>query len=319
MSSSVKQSFSCWAVLLCALFAGLRAGAFLGDPCRSLNGSGNIESHQAMLADATRYQLAGEVEKNIVPLFAGFEPLAGLFDHAFFKPYANTRRHRIVNIHTWANDRQCSALVLKQVSNSNLDLSVLIAQFHVVSRFKTAFVIRRLYIFQNQFISIAKFSCLRDARKSTSVTRFGSISCPRPLVLSTYTVRALRSAPAVRRSSRPPRVKDRIQCDGQSLSASACEDSFPKWCREQFRNEGFCYGYDHRDEEALPVVSNPRIREQWRNQFCDDHPQKHPGINGEQIHNVKSITGGTTAKILRGQMNGGSPQNGGLSTEKEYL
>jgi hypothetical protein len=50
----------------------------------------------------------------------------------------------------------------------------------------TAFRYRQLYNFQNQFISIAFFSYLRDAQTSTSVTRFRTISSPRPLVLRTY-------------------------------------------------------------------------------------------------------------------------------------
>ena len=57
----------------------------------------------------------------------------------------------------------------------------------------TALRYRQLYTFQNQFISRIEFSCLRDAPTSTSVTHFGSISSPSPLVLSTYGPLALES------------------------------------------------------------------------------------------------------------------------------
>ena len=61
------------------------------------------------------------------------------------------------------------------------------------SLFITALRYRQLYTFQNQFISRIRFSCLRDAPTSTSVTHFGSISCLRQLVLSTYGPWALES------------------------------------------------------------------------------------------------------------------------------
>ena len=57
---------------------------------------------------------------------------------------------------------------------------------HAPNLLITALRYRQLYTFQNQFVSRIEFSCLRDAPTSTSVTHFGSISSPSPLVLSTY-------------------------------------------------------------------------------------------------------------------------------------
>ena len=202
----LKQGSSRWAVLLCALLAGGSAGAFLFDPCWRLDRwGGNVEGHQAMLSDQSGDQISTEVEQQIIFLFAGFEPLAALFDYAPLQPNANDWHICRASAQLRANDGQSRALVFEQVSDSDLDLSVLIAQRHAShgldsiwpvadhasSRFRIAFVIRRLYNFQNQFNSIVLFSCLRDVRNGTSVSDFGSISCPRPLVLRTYGMRTL--------------------------------------------------------------------------------------------------------------------------------
>jgi hypothetical protein len=61
----------------------------------------------------------------------------------------------------------------------------------IPSRLITALRYRQLYTFQNQFISLMRISCLRDARERTAVSRFSSISCPRPLVLRQFEVGAL--------------------------------------------------------------------------------------------------------------------------------
>jgi hypothetical protein len=219
MSGSVKQTFSRWAVLFCALFAGLCAGAFLGDPCRRLDRWGDIESHQAMLTSQTSDILLVKIQQTARPKVASIQTACygrSNGDGAFMHSATDC----MIGIRT--DDAQERFAEFEAVSDSNLDLSVLIAQLHAVSRFKTAFVIRRLYIFQNQFNSIVEFSSLSMRQFGTSAREFGSIPSPRPLVLSTYTARALRSASAVRRSSQPPSGRMALLSEGETGSSLAC-------------------------------------------------------------------------------------------------
>lgn len=181
----LKQGTLVWLVLFCGFLAGGSAGAFLFDPCRRLDGS-DIESHQTMLTDGTGYQFGGE-QKDAIDRFGfgrRFDPLTVDLDEA--AQQANPYRRIALVYVLRANHAKGCAPDVKLISDSDIDLSVLIAQRHTQSRFKTAFVIRRLYIFQNQFTSIVLFSCLRDAGFVLKGTHFGSISCRSQLVLSTY-------------------------------------------------------------------------------------------------------------------------------------
>jgi hypothetical protein len=204
MSGSVKKAFRGWLVLSCGFLAVGSAGAFLFDPCRSLGGRGDIERHQAMFTDATgnKIGLKSKARLKREPGWAHraigqqFEAFPIFLDCAFFQANVDDAIGQILR----ADDGQYRALVVQQIANPNLDLSVLIAQPHAIpSRLKTALRYRQLYAFQNQFCILARidlFSCLSMHRIGTSATQFGSISCPRPLVLRSYASRALVSAPA---------------------------------------------------------------------------------------------------------------------------
>jgi hypothetical protein len=181
----LKQGALVWVVLLCAFLAGGSAGGFLFDPCRRLDrwsGSGaDIEGHQAILSNQSGDFAGVEIDQS-----------AHVYLHAFidqYRPFVYAADRTMIGVRT--DDAQKRLAPFKAVSDSNLDLSVLIAQRHAVSRFKIAFVIRRLYIFQNQFNSIALFSCLSMRQIGTSAREFGSISCRSPLVLSAYSVETL--------------------------------------------------------------------------------------------------------------------------------
>jgi hypothetical protein len=154
MNGSVKQALSRWAVLLCALFAGGSAGAFLGDPCRRLDGWGDIEGHQTMFADKP-----GNFSVAAIQQTANANNAAITDYSAFMNPAAD----RTIGIR--ADDTQERLTQFEAVSDSDLDLSVLIAQFH-----------------ESQFIK--------------------------------------GSAPAVRRSSRPPRVKDGPLSEGETRTVT---------------------------------------------------------------------------------------------------
>jgi hypothetical protein len=82
---------------------------------------------------------------------------------------------------------QKSVTQFEVVAEPYLDLADLITEGHAAPNLRiTAFRYRQFHIFQNQFTSMLESSCLRDARRGTSVTDFSSISSPSQLVLSTY-------------------------------------------------------------------------------------------------------------------------------------
>jgi hypothetical protein len=199
----------------------------------------DVGVHQAMRPNATGDQFAREVEQRlnrkpgravIAIRRQRFEPLPILHNKALFQSHAKDRITKNIEI-IWlrANDRKSRAFMFEQVANSNLDLSVLIAQRHLLSqvlqeqqqpdqradraehpsgnvmtlrahaipnRLMTILRYRQLYACQNQFISRINFSCLSMRQIRTSATQFSSISCPRPAVLRRLPLWALGSAPA---------------------------------------------------------------------------------------------------------------------------
>jgi hypothetical protein len=189
MSGSVKKALRDWLMLSCGFLTGGSAGSFLFDPCRSVGGRGDIEGHQAMLTDQAANFSGMEIDERLRA------DLASIDRHlALVHPAANG----LIGIR--ADDGQERLAEPKTITDANLDLSILVTQRHAIpSRLITALRYRQLYAFQNQFCILARidlFSCLSMHRIGTSATQFGSISCPRPLVLRTYASRALVSAPA---------------------------------------------------------------------------------------------------------------------------
>jgi hypothetical protein len=189
MSGSVKKAFRCWLVLSCGFLVYGSAASFGVDPCRSIGGRGDIEGHQAMLTDQAANFSGMEIDEGLRTNFASINRHLALVD-----PAANG----LIGIR--ADNSQERLTEPKAVTDAYLDLSVLVTQRHAIpSRLITALRYRQLYAFQNQFCILARidlFSCLSMHRIGTSATQFGSISCPRPLVLRTDASRALVSAPA---------------------------------------------------------------------------------------------------------------------------
>lgn len=134
----LKKIFRGWVVLSCAFLAcGSAAGVGNGF-CFRLDGLGDIEGHQAMIAHARGNQLIGEVEKQIVVFFGSLKPLAVLFDDALFQSDNNNavivicaNQTPSIALHMLANDREKRAFELEQIPDPNLNLSVLIAQDHL--------------------------------------------------------------------------------------------------------------------------------------------------------------------------------------------
>ncbi len=274
MSGSIKKRISHWLMMSAFFLAGASAGSFLGDPCRRLDGWSDIKSHQAMLTHTAGNQIGSEGQNRfsecLVPIWANGIPLSIDFKYSAFQADPNQRRPMDI---LGADYGEFRTLEIEEVPDRYFDLSVLIAQRHDLveapagiepaingfaihcltilatephhytsSRLKIAFVMRRLYIFQNQFNSIVLFSCLRDARNGTSVTQFGSISSPSPLVLSTYSRSTLVwagestqaqnrhcaadvylvSAPAVRRSSHSPKRRMALMAAGETDCQGVC-------------------------------------------------------------------------------------------------
>ena len=234
--------------MLAAVFlAGTSAGSLGYGFCWHLN-DWRISALESRFPHAASYQFGSEqehrafaVDRNLVM------PAVFQIDRAGIQPNPYWRKAAARSCQLWADYRKYSALDFKQVTNSNLNLSLFIAQRHgsksirglametfglnsnpwnssplsmiftrpadhvilfaaspfktmtlrpsssvkvistiiqtTPSRLITALRYRQLYTFQNQFISLMRISCLRDAGNGTSVSRFSSISCPRPLVL----------------------------------------------------------------------------------------------------------------------------------------
>jgi hypothetical protein len=213
----LKEGTLVWLVLFCTFLAGGSAGSFLGDPCWSLDRwSGNIESHQAMLADKP-----GDFSNTAIHQTANTYS-ATIEDHsAFVNPATDCTVVWIL-----ADNAQERLAKLETVPDSDLDLSVLIAQCHFRTKpagdvevnngfpLISATVVRTLrrncqpaqsiarYKADFQKVAIRLFSCLRDADFVLKGTHFGSISCLRPLVLkclaaTPYPIRASQCAGAV--------------------------------------------------------------------------------------------------------------------------
>jgi hypothetical protein len=221
-------------VLASVFFAGTSAGSLGQLLCWHLWNGLDIESHQAMRAHATGNQISLEAQDRLKrkpgrahrAIGQQLDAVPVVLDCAFFQPNQNDAVGQIL----WANDRQDRPFIFEQIANPDLDLSIRIAQRHAIpSRLITVLRYRQLYTFQNQFISLMRISCLRDAREGTAVSRFGSISCPRPVVLRQLAFRALGSAPADRLRWRDgcPMTEDqkrfvkvmRAECSGHNLKS----------------------------------------------------------------------------------------------------
>ena len=191
----IKKAFRCWLILSAVFLAGASAGAFLFDPCWRLDGSGNVEGHQAMLSDDAGRQFASE-EKHLLELKPAVmlrpeldSPTIGQIKNPAFE--SNPDR-RFAPVEFWTDHAEFGPFDVEAIADPHLDCAQLVTYCHATpSRFNTALWYRRLYIFQNQFNSIVLFSCLRDADFVLKGTHFGSISYRSPLVLSTYSPSAL--------------------------------------------------------------------------------------------------------------------------------
>jgi hypothetical protein len=212
MSKSVKKIFGGWLGLVCVFFTGASAGA-LGYALWGMLADGyglDVERHQPMFTNESGYQFGSEgqhrISERFIAILPNLVPLADEFGRAAYQADPDQRRGRM-DIGGTDDGERCQRLIqrwprlqFERIADANRDLSRLIAQRHQFQypckRIITALRYRQLYTFQNQFISLMRFSCLSMHWIGTSATLFSSISCPRPVVLRQLASRALGSAPA---------------------------------------------------------------------------------------------------------------------------
>jgi hypothetical protein len=224
MNRSIKKRISHWLGLACIFLAGASAVALGYALCGMLASgfSGDIEGHQSMRTYATGNQLRAEVKQALFH-WRYLKAYSIHFEGPFFQTNADQRLAiHVIGLRT--DDRKHRPLIFEQVAYSNLDLSLIVAQNHLIlpqtqkqqqpdcsaadpkqpvwnplifrlhatpNRLSAALRYRQLYTVQNQFISLMQSSCLRDAGTVLKDTLFSSISCPRPLVLRQLRVGAL--------------------------------------------------------------------------------------------------------------------------------
>jgi hypothetical protein len=225
----LKQGALAWVVLFCGFLAGASAGSLGMVLCWRLNGDrgGDVERHQAMLTDQAGDQVSGEQQDWKLQCFGGFRgnlvPLAIDFHGSGFQAYPD---RGITEVDGFRADHgegcvQGVRIQLEQIADFYRDFAVLIAEGQTPSLRMTALRYRQFHIFQNQFTSIVEFSCLRDAPIVLKNTLFSSISYPTTTVLGSLADAGraahglkcaagvyLESAPAVRRPSHSPMLKD---------------------------------------------------------------------------------------------------------------
>ncbi len=307
----LKKRIGRWLGLACIFLTGASAGA-LGYCLSGMLAdgfSGNVEGHQPMLSHATRYQLASEQEHGSLGIGLDLEAAPIVQDqNARMQPDP----HRCLPMAQFGADHaECGLFDLEQIANSYLYLSQFIAQRHLQPRYQNQqpydreygaehptwnlalisrhhripslrnaiFSYRQLYsTFRNQFISRIEFLHLKDARNSSSVTLFRSISCPRPLVLRQRASRTLGSAPA---------------------------DSFPQWRHRSSMVDPAKFTIQYceqamRDNQFDTAALYGNIRRALQGKQWIRHRIEQPKL--------RKATGGTQAGNLRQLANGGSPK-----------
>ncbi len=154
-----KQGISGWLMLACALFAGVRAGSFVFDPCR-LSGSREIERQQAMLTNDPRGQLTRE-EKHLLKLKTAMmlrpeldSPAIGQIERPAFQtdPY-----RRFAPVEFWADHAEFGPFDLEAIADADLNLTLFITYrhglpCHPLQRFRNGMQINRGVVYHDEQI-----------------------------------------------------------------------------------------------------------------------------------------------------------------------
>ena len=126
---TLKKAFRCWLMLFCAFLA-CGSAASVGDGfCFRWNGvRGNVECHQAMVADQPGQESAAEQERLtlIVRTLDLDTPAVVKVDESRQEPNPD----ELIARHFGTDHRELRPLDFEQIADFNLNLSVLIAQDH---------------------------------------------------------------------------------------------------------------------------------------------------------------------------------------------
>jgi hypothetical protein len=222
-------------LMLCGLFLGSGRAAAFGYGGR-IDWRGDIERHEAMRTHATGDQISLESKHWLKREACGanrtigqqFEAFPVVLDSAFFQPNLNDAVRRILR----ADNGEYRPFIFQQVSDPDLDLSVLIAQCHYrlcdvnkggadMAALALLTLAARCNAIQASPAQTATFrisfirffSCPSMHWIGTSATQFRAISCLRTLVLqylaaTPYPVRATGRAAAIRQAENLRRQSD---------------------------------------------------------------------------------------------------------------